>query len=1496
MIPVVRRFLIISILFGIILFIQSIQVESISAFNPKTLAVLGFLILASFTTGEILSYIKLPRVIGYLLIGLVFGPYSTEILHLPLLKVFSLDVIKDLSLINTVTLSVIALTAGLELKLDQIKKSLKSIFLILGFKTLLMFILVPLSIFALSSFIPFLADAGWKPVLAAGLLISVIAMGTSIELTLVVADEAKAKGKFIDLILSTAIVKDVIVILLLALSLTISIILLNPSSKIELGIFTALGFELLLSVIMGGIFGALLIVYLKYIGNEIFLFLLAFIVLASQLSIIMHLETLIVFVAAGFVVQNYSKFGEKFHHPLQKLSLPIFITFFTVAGAAIDITSLKSLILVGLVIVLVRSIALYFSVRTAAQIAKEDINIKDYGWMGFLSIGGLMLGIAIIIEQKLPGFGTQLKPLITSIVAINIFLGPILLKFALSKVAQKMDKEIEPIKADLSKTVSVTKEENPYSAKFKEPALSDNDLNKSLFLILIKLNDILKIFNNKFIYSRTEESIELVLTVSEKYTDNLIVMNNALNEETFDSKKMIEIITRLKSELSEYYLIICAERKTNEDNILKLDPLIKNLFNSLVDLTDGLTRVISVDLEDCFIYSSKTDKIIDKLNKSISRIQLFVRKVFNKKFKLVRKVEYRNLAKYFLVGKSSSEILETVNLVGNERLTTLKKIHTLFTNYFEYLDVLIEFLSENEGKADAKAIFSGKLNELHSIFISEINIYRTEIHNTTNEISSRLTYALATPFNNLLEILEIAGTYKFNQNKYKYSNLFKESETQKDLTSDAIRHWVNFYHGYIGIIEKESYLYKLKFDLTKIVNASLINISKEINGNLRNVCSELNVEIAEFKMLLNSKNSNENLHELIFKSKNIFFISTIKSYTQQLENIKRSKKLNLLLEKLMSDFSDVSAHIPEEILLLEDSDFEFVDRTPKFVKLKSVQLRKITKVILEQKFLREMGEVNELLLNHLNLTIIELKNLYSIVTYHFKSAENEINSPNTNNSHLAMELHLSLNSKLEFRIMQLSNQIDQLEKNINTKILEKVELTINELSKYISENSLLRANIYVTKESHKKEFLSIFEIKLHQVNQFIRKYSLITKRNYKKYFYPTINRLMIHLKFLKPISSALMSETIFLNEDRIKKLPFLYRKLFDGTTIESDDFFVQSNQLEKKISTSINNFSEGKFSSTILIGEPGSGKNTLINSVINKYLINHTLVRYEFKKTCSSSAEFVIILAEILGYRNNLKIEELILSMNDRNNKKVIILENIGRLFFKKISGFEALKTFSYIVSSTSKNILWICSIGKHPWTFVNNSFELDRIFFSKIDISELHRNDIRNIILNRHSVTGYHLFFKTDEISQLKNKFIKGATVEEEQKKASNQFFGKLEEFSEGNIISGMYYWLQSIKEVKDNTLIIEPTRKIQFALLDKLEDIYLLTLSEILVHETFTDIEHSLLFDLNVEVSREILGYLAALNILYIDQIEFMSNRYFLNKSIYKLIEKELIKRNMI
>ena len=356
MIAVLRKIVIISILFAIILFIQSIQVETTAIVSPKTLAVLGFLILASFTLGEILSMLGLPRVIGYLLIGVVFGPYTTYIFNTDLLKVFDFGVIKDLKLVDTITLSIIALTAGMELKLGELKKSVKPISLLLLFKTLFIFVMIPLAVYGLSSFIPFLQNASWQTILASGLLLSVIAMGTSIELTLVVADEAKAKGRFIDIILSTAIVKDVLVILLLALCLTLSISLLNPAAGMELSVFTDLGLELLFSVALGGLFGVLVLLYLKYLAKELLLFIFAFIVVGSAVSSSLHLETLIVFITAGFVIRNYSELSEKFHHPLNKLSLPIFITFFTVAGASINLLSIQATIIIGVVIALIRAI------------------------------------------------------------------------------------------------------------------------------------------------------------------------------------------------------------------------------------------------------------------------------------------------------------------------------------------------------------------------------------------------------------------------------------------------------------------------------------------------------------------------------------------------------------------------------------------------------------------------------------------------------------------------------------------------------------------------------------------------------------------------------------------------------------------------------------------------------------------------------------------------------------------------------------------------------------------------------------------------------------------------------------------------------------------------------------------------------------------------------------------------------------------------------------
>ncbi|MBZ0199021.1 MAG: cation:proton antiporter, partial [Ignavibacteriaceae bacterium] len=840
MIAVLRRLIIISLLFGIFLFIQFVQVDAAAGINPKTLIAFGFAILASFTLGEILSIIKLPRVIGYLLIGMIFGPYSYIFLTTDILRVFNFSTLDNLSLVNGVTLSVIALTAGMELKIEGIKKSAKAISLIILLKVFIVFVLITTSVFAVSSFIPFLSGADWRIILAAGLILSVVSIGTSIELTLVVAEEAKAKGKFIDLILSTAIVKDVVVILLLAVVLTISTSLITPGAGFDINLIFDLGKELLFSIIFGAAWGGLIILYLKYINRELLIFIIAIIVFGTEITTILHLETLVAFITAGFVIQNFSKHADDVHHPLQKLALPIFITFFTVAGASLNFISVSNAILLGGIIFIVRAFAIWLSVSTASKISKETVDFKKFGWLGFLSIGGLILGLGIVIAERLPGLGDELKNVITALVALNIFLGPVLLKIGLAK-----SKTFEPIADDdkNKETISASIESIADSKKvkpkpkeeliFKEPQFNDERLNKSLYNILFRINKVLKDFEHRFIYYRGEQSVELIVHVTERYTEEYGRLRQIFLTPGTTAQEIKIKILEAKKVFAKGFIDLCEERKRIEKNILALEPLIDEIFYSLVDITDGLQNEYLIKMEPDWFEKNDDDSWRGKYWKYKLRAIEKIQKLFEKKYFSKRKISYRNLAKYYLVGESASEILETVNLVGSERLTTLRKTKSIYEDITKYLDEL-EQITINEKDTPAVAIILiDRLTEVHQQIVNELSIYSNEINRTTDEITGRLYYALASPFNRFIDAIKIAGTYKFDDRKFRYSKIFGKSESIKNKALDSIRFWVNYYDGFLGLFEKEVYINKLNSELNEVVNISLVNISAEINNNLR---------------------------------------------------------------------------------------------------------------------------------------------------------------------------------------------------------------------------------------------------------------------------------------------------------------------------------------------------------------------------------------------------------------------------------------------------------------------------------------------------------------------------------------------------------------------------------------------------------------------------------------------------------------------------------------
>ena len=325
-------------------------------------------------------------------------------------------------------------------------------------------------------------------------------------------------------------------------------------------------------------------------------------------------------------------------------------------------------------------------------------------------------------------------------------------------------------------------------------------------------------------------------------------------------------------------------------------------------------------------------------------------------------------------------------------------------------------------------------------------------------------------------------------------------------------------------------------------------------------------------------------------------------------------------------------------------------------------------------------------------------------------------------------------------------------------------------------------------------------------------------------------------------------------------------------------------------------FKENKNSSTLIIGEPGSGKKTLINSIKNSFFNNLSTIHLQINETMTTKSQFLNTLAKELGLKRVPKFDELILTLNDKSNKRIIIIETLGKMYFKSIDGYEAIKSLLFLVSATNQNVFWLCSVGKLPYQFLNSNFELAKLFPEKIFINELHRTELKTILLSRHSATGYDLKFLPDDISAFKRKIFSRKNFLDDQKFLEDIYFEKLEEYSSGNIISAMFYWLQSIQSVKENTIIIKPPRKITLEYLKNMNDSYLLTLAQLLYHGSLSDSEHQKLFGLGLEESKEILNYLKSLNLIYQDSIDYMNNRYFINKFAYKIIEDELTRRNMI
>jgi Kef-type K+ transport system membrane component KefB len=393
-----------------------------------SIAAIGFLLLAGTLASELVAPFGLPHLTGYLLAGIAAGPHA--------LRIVDEHTVKSLSPINTLALSLIALAGGAELELGAVRKWARSLAFAIAVQTAVVFVVAAVTFLLARPLVPFARSLGPWAALGIALCWAALAVTRSPSATLGILSQTRASGVVANFTLAFVMVSDVVVVVLVATVLGVARPLIDPSAHFSLNAFVVLAHELFGSVALGTTLGLVIAAYLRLVNKQMLVVLLVLGFGVSTLLDYLRFDALLTFMVAGFVVRNLSQQGQKFVHYIEQTGTVVYVVFFAIAGADLDVPLLRALWPAALILAGARASATWVASRAACSMARDPPILRRWAWSGLVSQAGLTIGLSLVIAREFPAIGTEFRSLVIATVAVNEMLGPVLFKFALDRAGE----------------------------------------------------------------------------------------------------------------------------------------------------------------------------------------------------------------------------------------------------------------------------------------------------------------------------------------------------------------------------------------------------------------------------------------------------------------------------------------------------------------------------------------------------------------------------------------------------------------------------------------------------------------------------------------------------------------------------------------------------------------------------------------------------------------------------------------------------------------------------------------------------------------------------------------------------------------------------------------------------------------------------------------------------------------------------------------------------
>jgi len=393
---------------------------------------MGLATIGGLYAGKLARLLRLPSIIGYMLLGIVLGVSALGYLDERQLN--------NVSFITEIALGFVAFSIGSELSIVSLRRQGYGIVAIILGESFAAFLVVFGVLYALTG------D------LALALIFGAVAPASAPAGTVAVIQECRARGSLTKALYAVVGFDDGLAILIFGFADAIARSILihegTGDSESMLPLIWVPAKEIVLSLLVGAGVGFAFCQLVRRLRNssEIFIVVFGAVLVATGLSITLNLSLILTNMVVGFLLVNTRReeLVRKVMAPVLQFMPLLFILFFCLAGAQLKLGALPQLGLIGVAYILGRSAGKFAGAGLGARIGRAEKKIKKYVALGILSQAGVAIGLALIVKHQFDQIGTVHSlalgaAVITTITATSVvfeIVGPILTRIALSRAGE----------------------------------------------------------------------------------------------------------------------------------------------------------------------------------------------------------------------------------------------------------------------------------------------------------------------------------------------------------------------------------------------------------------------------------------------------------------------------------------------------------------------------------------------------------------------------------------------------------------------------------------------------------------------------------------------------------------------------------------------------------------------------------------------------------------------------------------------------------------------------------------------------------------------------------------------------------------------------------------------------------------------------------------------------------------------------------------------------